>query len=118
MYAVCGSDMHMKIQSRVSQELTKRVKDSSFEANATNEHDETPLHLLVKRPFTQDKLQLKMELIISMLTYSRADMNIPDNSGNSPLHSAVKVRLRAVNYSSANSNSLWVKTKMTFYNIP
>ena len=74
------------------QELTKLLQDPAFEANARDEQGNTPLHLLVKRPFEEKNLMLKAELIVCMLTYSSADMEIPDHTGNTPLHTAVKVK--------------------------
>ena len=71
--------------------MAEEIQDPTFQANARNEQGDTPLHLLVKRPFEKKKLKLKVELIVTMLTYSEADMDIPDNTGSTPLHTAVEV---------------------------
>ena len=75
------------------QKLTKQLQDPAFDSNARDEQGDTSLHLLVKRSFDEKALRLKAELIVCMLTYSAVDIDISDNTGNTPLHTAVKVFL-------------------------
>ena len=71
--------------------MIAKCQDPKFEANSVDPEGYTQLHLLVKRKFEAGKEKMKEELMVALLTYSRAKVDLPNNDGNTPLHSAVQV---------------------------
>ena len=59
-----------------------------------NEVDEyfrgAPIHSIIRQASTDDSRHAA-DCLVALLTYSNADINLPDREGNTPLHIAVKV---------------------------
>lgn len=89
------ADTHSNIHCHVLSTLPQALIDAltkghlSIYVNEVNRaYGGAPIHSIVRRPRNH---QYAADLLTALLTYSRADVNLPDSDGKPPLHIAVEV---------------------------
>lgn len=74
------------------QTLTEILRDQSIDVNEKDEFGDAPLHFIVKH-----KRKNRLDVLVTLLSYSQVNVNLPAAHNNTALHFAVAVSKQIYN---------------------